>query len=66
MVKTVKLPQITNYSVYVCVCVCVCVCVQNMCRDKKFLNVSKVDNFNTCMSPIVIGKIEKKTVVNLA
>lgn len=38
-----------------------------MCQDvRKFLGVSKVDNFNTHVNHIVIGKTEKKTVVQLA
>jgi hypothetical protein len=34
--------------------------------DRKFLDVSKVDNFNTHKNPVVIGKTEKKTVVQFA
>lgn len=38
-----------------------------MCQDvRKVLGVSKVDNFNTPVNHIVIGKTEKKAVVQLA
>jgi len=38
-----------------------------VCQDvRKFLSVSKIDNFNTHVNHIVIGKTEKKTVVQLA